>query len=331
MPILDEVMNLKPRSYKHVDAEAWDAFCGAAYQATFLHSRRYLSYHGERFVDRSLVLECEKKWMGIFPAALQPNDDSCVVSHPGITYGGILHKKELVGERMITALSMICEHYAEQGYEKLRYKATPWFYHTTPAQDDIYALYRIGAQRIRCDLSSTIDLKNRQPVSNRRKRSLKKALRAVTEVSEGIEYLPDFWKVLADNLKQKHQTTPVHTLAEITTLAERFPDSIRCVVGYVDGALVAGVLLFKTSTTTHAQYIASSSAGYDVSALDAIFEHCILQALNEGKRWFNFGVSTESGGHVLNDGLYRFKSEFGGGGAVHEFFEIDLRKVTDVA
>jgi hypothetical protein len=38
------------------------------------------------------------------------------------------------------------------------------------------------------------------------------------------------------------------------------------------------------------------------------------------------GISTEQQGTVLNDGLYRFKSEFGGGGVVHEFFEIDLRE-----
>ena len=82
--------------------------------------------------------------------------------------------------------------------------------------------------------------------------------------------------------------------------------------------------MFITPTTFHAQYIASSEMGYDCSALDAIFEQGILSAQKDGKRWFDFGISTEVGGKVLNEGLYRFKSEFGAGGTVHEFYELDL-------
>lgn len=318
-------MSLQLRPFDPADAEAWDTFCMAAHQATFLHSQRFLSYHGERFQDRSLIVMEGGRWVGVFPAAVQPGDESCVVSHPGITYGGLLHKGGLNGEKQVTALSMICRHYAEQGYTRLVYKAVPWFYHLTPAQDDVYALFRLGARRIRCDLSCTIDLQRRRQVSERRRRSLKKALRAGVEIREGLEYLPAFWQVLTDNLKHKHQAVPVHTLAEITLLAERFPENIRCVVGLVGGVVIAGVLLFTTPLVVHAQYIGSSAVGYDFSALDAVFEHCIEQAKSNGKRWFDFGISTERSGLVLNDGLYRFKSEFGGGGTVHEFFEIDLR------
>lgn len=318
-------MSLQLRLYEPADALAWDAFCATAHQATFLHSRRFLSYHGDRFQDKSLIIEEDGKWLGIFPAAQQPSDGHCVMSHPGLTYGGLLHQGGLAGERQVTALSMMCRYYAEQGYERLVFKAVPWFYHVTPAQDDVYALFRLGARRMRCDLSSTIDLQRRLQVSERRRRSLKKAMRAGVEIREGGEYLPAFWQVVTNNLKQKHQAVPVHTLAEATLLAERFPDNIRCVVGLVAGDVIAGVLLFTTPVVAHAQYIGSSTVGYELSALDAVFEHCIKQAMSEGKRWFDFGISTENSGFVLNEGLYRFKSEFGGGGTVHEFFEIDLR------
>lgn len=317
-------MNFQLRSYESTDAEAWDTFCAGAHQATFLHLRRFLSYHGNRFQDCSIIIEEDGRWIGVLPAALHPDGSQCVVSHPGVTYGGIVHQGELRGEQMVAAISMICRHYAECGHVKLLYKAVPGFYHKTPAQDDLYALFRIGAQRVRCDLSSTIDLHHRLPLSERRKRSLKKAKRAEVEVCEGSENLPAFWKVVTDNLRRKHQTLPVHTLAEITLLVERFPNSIRCVIGLHDDKVVAGVLLFAMPNVDHAQYIASSEAGYEISALDAVFEHCIVTAARSGKRWFDFGVSTEDGGKFLNEGLYRFKSEFGGGGAVQEFYEIDL-------
>lgn len=319
-------MTINVRSYSPNDADVWDDFCKHSLQATLLHTRRFLSYHGDRFEDRSLIIEDEGKWVGLFPAALSPGEVTSVVSHPGITYGGILHQGSLQGERMITTLEKIRRHYAAQGCAKLIYKAVPTFYHTAPAQDDLYALFRLKAARIRCDLSSTIDLSCRRPVSERRRRSLKKAIKAGVEIVEDVQHLAALWKVLTDNLAHKHGAKPVHTLVEITLLAECFPANIRCICARLNECIVAGVMLFVTPTTCHAQYIASSDIGYEVSALDLIFEHCIDAAIRENKRWFDFGISNEDQGKVLNEGLYRFKSEFGGGGVVHDFYELDLMK-----
>lgn len=320
-------MSLRVRAYQDSDAESWDAFCASAHQATFLHTRLFLSYHGNRFQDRSLIVENEKKWVGIFPAAQLPSDERCIVSHPGLTYGGLLHQGKLKGKQQIAALSLIFQHYAEQGHHLLLYKSVPWFYHLTPSQDDVYALFRLGAKRIRCDLSSTIDLQNRRPTSERRKRCLRKALCAGVEIHEGNEYFPQFWPVLTDNLKRKHDAKPVHTLAEITLLAKRFPNNIRCVVAILANQVIAGVVLFITPLVVHVQYVGSSTIGYETAALDVVFEYCINKAFREGKRWFDFGICTENNGMILNDSLYRFKSEFGGGGTVHEFYEIDLRRI----
>lgn len=317
-------MNLRLRPYIPTDANRWDEFCRGAHQATFLHTRLFLSYHGERFEDCSVIIEDDGRWIAVFPAAHLPTNHTTVVSHPGITYGGLIHQGRLRGDQMLDAIRALFSRYASLGASKLVYKAVPTFYHTVPAQDDLYALFRLGALRTRCDLSSTIDLKNRPPSSERRKRSLKKALRAGVEIREGQQYLPELWPIITNNLQRKHQTSPVHTLAEITLLAERFPEHIRCVAGFYNNSVVAGLVIFSTDTVDHAQYIGSSETGYEISALDILFESCIASATQAGKRWFDFGISTERNGQFLNDGLYRFKSEFGSGGTVHEFFEIDL-------
>lgn len=319
-------MNLSVRPYSTTDADAWDDFCAGALQSTLLHTRRFLSYHGNRFTDRSLIIEDEDKCVGLFPAALSPSDTTCVVSHPGITYGGVLHQGSLCGERMVAALTEICRYYRAQGKEKLTYKAVPSLYHRAPAQDDLYALFRLGAVRRRCDLSCTIDLQHRLPVSERRRRGLNKARKIGVEVVEGSQHLPALWEVLTENLARKHGVNPVHSLEEILLLAGRFPDHIRCVCARLDGRVIAGVLLFITPTAQHAQYIASSDKGYEVAALDLLFEYSIETAGDQGTLWFDFGISTENQGMVLNDGLFRFKSEFGGGGAVHEFYELNLNR-----
>jgi len=320
-------MNISVRPYVPTDESAWDHFCFEALQGTLLHTRRFLSYHGDRFADCSLIIEDEGRVVGLFPAAYSPIDTSVVISHPGITYGGVLHKGDVRGQRMITALTEICSHFHEMGIEKINYKVVPIIYHKTPAQDDVYALYRLGATRIRCDISSTIDVHNRLPVSERRRRSLKKAIKSGVEVVEGSQYLPDLWDVLVDNLSTKHNANPVHSLDEIKLLTSRFPEQINCICAQFEGRIVAGVLLFITPTVNHAQYITSNESGYVVSALDLVFEYALKLAGEQGRRWFDFGISNEKQGKVLNDGLYRFKSEFGGGGTVHEFYELRLRSL----
>ncbi|WP_163833044.1 GNAT family N-acetyltransferase [Spartinivicinus ruber] len=307
------------------DSQQWDEFSEQADQSTFLHTRRFLNYHGGRFVDRSLLIKEDGKLLGLFPAAEHPQQCKQVTSHPGITYGGVLHSGALRGEKIKDAIVAISRYFNTLGYESLIYKAVPTFYHSRPAQDDLYAMFRLGALRIRCDLSSAIDLSIKVPVSSRRRRGLKKSRNAGVSIVSGVEYLPALWEVLSENLIRKHGVTPVHSLNEITLLMKRFPNNIHCLCGVLSNQVVAGIIIFSTTVADHAQYIASSEKGYEVSALDMVFDHCIMQARESKKHWFDFGVSTEDNGAKLNEGLYRFKTEFGAGGFVHEFYEIELR------
>src|SRR5919197_1305542 len=86
------------RSFSPADAEAWDQLVQRSINGTFLHSRRFLSYHGDRFRDRSVIFTIGSSLIvGVLPAALDPADEETVVSHPGATYGGIVHDGTLQG------------------------------------------------------------------------------------------------------------------------------------------------------------------------------------------------------------------------------------------
>lgn len=316
---------IRVRPFELQDADDWDDFCDAAVNATLLHTRRYLAYHGDRFHDESQILEDDKgRIVGLFPAARDPGDDNCVVSHPGITYGGLLHAGRLEGSRMMQSLGALAGNYADNGFTRLLYKPVPHIYHCTPAQDDLYALFRQGARRCRCDLSATLNLQNRLPKSERRRRGLRKAQKMGVAVREGGGNIEPLWQVLRYNLKRKHDVKPVHDEAEIRLLAEHFPKQIQFFTGWFDDELVAGVVLFVAGPAYHAQYIAASERGQELNALDCVFEACIARATETGARWFDFGICNEKQGWLLNDGLYRFKREFGGGGTVHEFYMLDL-------
>lgn len=317
-------MSITIHNYEHSDAEEWDEFCKTTQQGTFLHSRRFLSYHGERFRDRSLVLKRDDAILALLPAAEKLGDSETVVSHPGITYGGLLHSGKVMGGDTIEVFQSVVTHYAQLGYKRFIYKAVPRIYHQVPCDDDLYAMFRLGATRIRCDLSSTINLTNRLPLSSRRKRSLIKAKKAGVTIECGLHLLQSIWEILKENLKNKHNAEPVHTLAEITHLADLFPENIQSDCAMIDGEIIAGVITFKTATCLHAQYIASSEKGYNTSALDIIFQNAITKASKSGCQWFDFGTSNENQGLILNQGLYRFKSEFGGGGMAYESYQIQI-------
>jgi len=316
---------MRARFFEPADAARWDDFCDRSYCATFLHTRRFLSYHCDRFQDRSVILESKGEWFGVLPAALDPHDPCTVVSHPGITYGNVVHDGSLRGAAMIEAFGSIIGLLQGAGAKRLHYKALPYIYHRAPAQDDLFALHRLGARRYRCDLSSCIDLAHRLPVSERRRRGVKKAARVELAFDDGIEMLGELWPVVEDNLRRKHETRPTHSLDEMRWLAESFADQIGIRVARLRGEVVAGIVMFRCTPVVHAQYIASNDAGRECSALEALFERCIREAVELAARYFDFGISTEEQGRVLNEGLYRFKSEFGSSGVVHDFYELDLQ------
>jgi hypothetical protein len=318
-----EVLDYAPHQ-----AGQWDAFCAQAPTATFLHTRSFLSYHKDRFVDRSLILSAGGRWIAVVPLAQDPADAGCIVSHPGITYGGVLHQGEARGACMVDVIRLMSEALRARGYSRLRYKAVPHLYHRGFADDDLYALHRCGAVLARRDLSCAIDPARAPSPSARRLRGARKARAAGLTVVEGREHLGEFWPVLCQNLADKHGVRPVHSLQDMQELAARFPDSIRCVVARREGEVVAGTVLFVTHRADHAQYIASNAAGRSCGALDLLFTDCIAR-VGEG-RFFDFGISTEEEGRVLNEGLHAFKSEFGGAGLVYDHYELPLAGGKDV-
>jgi hypothetical protein len=312
-------------SFTHAHEGIWDEFCGSAINATFLHTRKFLSYHNDRFKDLSLLIFETGKLVGVFPAAQSLVDSSLVVSHPGITYGGLVHQGSLRGERMIEALSTLAAFYLKNGYQRLQYKVIPAIYSKSPSQDDLYALFRVGALRTRCDLSCAIDLGSPLLLSERRRRGLKKAQKVIS-LSNDIGHLAELWSVIEENLARKHGAEPVHSLADMLLLSQRFPKQIILRCALIDGRIEAGVVFFNSNHVWHAQYIAASLIGYEQSALDAVFVSAIEEARSLGARYFDFGTSNEEQGKVLNEGLYTFKSEFGAGGIAHEFYEWDFQK-----
>jgi hypothetical protein len=308
------------RPYRSTDAAAWNAFNAAAHTGHFLFDRRFLEYHADRFTDASLLVE----EAGVIRGLLAANRvGTTVYSHQGLTFGGLV-TRDTSTSAIMWRLDAIAACLLQQGATRMVYKALPATYHCQPAASDLYWLFRRGAVLTRRDLTTTIDYRQPGWLSSRRLRGVKKAAKAGLTMGPS-DNLEGFWNLLAVVLRGRHKVAPVHTLAELTLLIGRLPQNIRLYTAVHDDEIVAGVLIFETKTVAHAQYIAASELGRDLGALDGLFDLLIRQYA-DSKRFFDFGISTEGCGRLLNEGLIKQKEEFGGGGALHDVYELDLSR-----
>jgi Acetyltransferase (GNAT) domain len=318
------------RAYRPDDAAAWDDLVARSVNGTILHTRRFLAYHGDRFRDRSLVVtKSNGKLAGVLPAAEDPADRSVVTSHPGLTYGGLVHDGTLYGAPLIEALAEVAAEYRAQGFGRLRYRAVPSIYHSSPAADDQYALSRLGADRYRRDLAAVINLAHRGRVWSGRKAWRKRAETAGVRTEENWDDIAGYWRILEENLAARHDATPTHSLAEIEYLHEQFPAEVVLLTAKLGGTLVAGNLFIIEGPVLQARYSATTSEGRKVSATDLVIEHGIALAAARGCQFYSMGTSTLDGGRQLNGSQYAFKVSFGSGGVIHETCELDLERVLD--
>ncbi len=312
-------------NYFPEQAREWDAFVEKSWNGTFLHTRRYLSYHGDRFHDESVIIHSQDgKWLGILASAQDPSDPTTVMSHPGITFGGLIHGPELASPEIHPALEAACAHYAARGYKRLRYKTVPHIYHRVLCEEDRYALTKLKATLYRGDLWSVVNLAEPNPVTAKTRRKINKASHASLTLCRDTEQLPLVWELIHAQLDQRYRGTPVHSLEELQELFHRFPQYLTCWGTYINNYLAAAVITYKFGRVIRFQYSSSTEEGRAVNAPIWLFSQILAESQQLALSWADFGHSQDPSTQAIQDGLYRFKKQFGSHGLVHQFFEVAL-------
>ncbi|MCD8393993.1 MAG: GNAT family N-acetyltransferase [Bacteroidales bacterium] len=300
-------------------AQKWDAFVARSRNATFLVSRSYMDYHAHRFQDHSLVLTDGGKILALLPAN---TDGDTLASHGGLTFGGLVLAPETSAVDVLSWMESLKEYLKKEGFKRLVYKPIPHIYHKRPSDDDLYALFRLGATLSVRNLASTVDL--RQPLESSRlgKRAAKRMRRFGISV-EPCTDPANFWQIIVDDRRERHNATPVHTLEEIQLLARRCPQNIRCFVAKVEGEIVAGAVIFVDNGVLHLQYAAANALGKEIYAVDAIYHEVIFNLL-PGFNYFDFGTSNERSGLYLNAGMVAHKEEFGARSVAYDTYTLSI-------
>lgn len=307
--------------YNESRCREWDEFVAASRNATFLFRRGYMDYHSDRFRDCSWMAYKGNRLLAVLPANI---DESGILhSHQGLTYGGwVLPQAHLDGADLMSIFSEACNVWREEGISQLIYKPLPFIYATRPSQEDEYALFRLGAQRIETNLSAAIDLRVGAKFNKLQRRHLSQASELNMEISE-CDNIPLFMEMLAECLAERHDTKPVHTAAEMQLLKSRFPDNIRFFTASIAGVPDAGVCVYDSQGVAHAQYIATTPKGRELNLLTPLFDYLINKEFAD-RRYFDFGISNENHGLVLNEGLLRQKYSYGATGVAYQKFIISL-------
>ena len=158
--------------------------------------------------------------------------------------------------------------------------------------------------------ASTLRMEAALPIQTNRLEGVKKANKLGLKIDESTDFKAFWDEVLIPNLEARHEAKPVHTAEEISNLQQAFPDNIRLYLVYDKKRLVGGAVIFESKTTAHVQYIAAGPDRQQLGTLDYLFD-CLINWEFDGLEYFDFGISTVSGGKELNGGLLYWKECFG--------------------
>jgi len=315
----DNSTNLEIKRWNPEYKREWDAFVNNGKNATFLFLRDYMDYHSEKFCDYSLLIYRGPKLLALLPANL--TTEGKLISHEGLTYGGFIFRRDVRLAEVLECFRAVLRYLESLSIKLIIYKMMPRFYNTLPCDDVEYALFLLDAKLYRLDCSLVINFDDRLPFKKGRKSEISKAKKYGVTLGQENDFKLFWNEVLMPRLNSKHNVNPVHSFEEITLLAKRFPDKIKLFSAYVDNKPIAGAVIYEAKHVAHAQYIAVSSEGRRIGALDLLL-NWIINDIYSNMKYFDFGICNENEGKSLNHGLLQWKQGFGARATSHNFYEI---------
>lgn len=302
------------KDWERVLADVWDA--------TLMHTRSYLGYHGDRFEDVSLLVYHLGKPVAAL-AAHRIQDQ--VYSHLGLGYAGLVCVQKLSVSKKIAVFKLILKHYAMIGIDRLYLRETPAFYGEFDQELFQYLLFLTAARLEKMELTFVLV----QPVNERqyapgRKSKVRQARRNGIRVVETQDF-ESFWEnLLKPNLWERHKVKPVHEHGQMAFLAARHPGKIRQFNAYQGDKILAGATIYETPIAVHAQYLATSAQGRESHALDYLV-HVLITETYSHKTYFDFGHVNEEEGQKINSGLMHWKESFGARPYVQRHYSVAVK------
>jgi hypothetical protein len=298
---------LKVLKYTNEYKAQWDSFVDNAKNATFLFKRDFIEYHKDRFEDFSLlVFDRKNNLTAILPANI---NDQTVYSHQGLTYGGILISESLKFTDYTAIFQKLLFYLHGKNISEFILKKTPSIYQLSKSGYFDALIDKLEGENILSEVSLAVDLSGLIKFSSSKRQSISMSKKNGLKIVETASFT-EFWnEILIPNLKNKFKEKPVHSLAEISFLKEKFPNNIRQFNVYKEKEIIAGVTIFESELVAHSQYSSGKSEFNSLRGLDYLLNYLIKEQFSE-KQYFSFGTSS-TGENQINKGLFTWKQGFG--------------------
>ena len=301
--------------YTREQESRWDRFVMEdSMNGTFLQTRKFLNYHPEgRFTDASFFVEKSGIVVAVVPGC---SVDGSFVSHLGSTFGGPVISKDFYSGNKILEIVKDIDDYIVRNFKSVKLKPTSPIFAMVPTDLLDYSLEHSGYSR-HTELSCYTPIaKGVDPLENC-KRECRHNFRQSEKLNLTYGEIPDcemekFYDFLVKS-KARYNTKPVHSLAELQNLKQRFPEEILFRGVWQDGIYLSGMMIFyfRQAKVFHFQYLAPDDSKRETNATTSLFVNAMREAAQVGCEKFSWGISTEDAGAYLNENLYRFKESFG--------------------
>ena len=318
---------IKIKKFSKNNYATWDSFVLEANNGTLFHLRKFLSYHPEeRFRDHSVEIYKKNSLLSVFPAAdIIINDKKLLASHPGSSYGSFISKEELSIKDAMEIVSKLIDYSSKKGFEGIQLTIPPGFHSNRASNYIEYSLLFNGFDYFRRDVTSILTIESSEDkILNKFKPSHQRALRksiklgVKTRVTDKVD---EFFSILKNNLKIRHGVNPTHSLEELKSLIELFPDSINIFGAFYEKKMIAGVLnIVVKEGVALAFYISHKEGFQELRPLNLLFFDIFKWSLKNNIKVYDFGTFTDKG--IANMGLGRFKESFGASGVFRDSFKI---------
>lgn len=314
------------RRYTPGDQHVWNDFVAKAKNATFLFNREYMDYHSHRFVDHSLLVLDGDRLMALFVA----NEDKDVIcSHGGLTYGGLVLKKDVTTEEALSYFYHVLKYYSNS-FGSVVYKCFPSEYTQSESAEDLYAMYILKAELIRRQTSSVLERQAALPYRKSKRENVVRPAKlgqqyTIVKTNDPLE----FWsKVLTPNLRDRFNAAPAHSAEEMQLLMKRFPSNIN-LYEIRDNDILGGAVVYIMNDIVHTQYLSATEEGKKADILDVLVDHLITHVFTD-KSKVSLGTSNEDEGKKINRGLISWKEGFGARTRVHDIYRIDTSRYIEL-
>jgi len=296
--------SIKVIRYENQLKNNWDSFVNEAKNGVFLFQRNFMEYHSDRFNDFSLMFFSDNELVALLPAC---KIDTVCYSHKGLTYGGLIVKKECKFGLYKEIFTALIDFLRDQNFTELIIKTLPSIY-SEAGNDELAFLHQFYEGSIEMNIGSVIYKTKDVVFSKSVVRNAKNAQRKGIEIKKSNDFTT-FWNdLLLPRLEERFNKKPIHSLDEIIYLKERFPDEIELYTAFLNDEMIAGTILFNNKNFVKSQYIASKSNYNKLGGLDLLHSEIINNLKTD---YFDFGTSSQDLSTAENSNLLAWKEQFG--------------------